>query len=87
MKSPLGDAPHTQRQVASTFDWLDLPKLGGVEDERAPCLDEARLITVACALRGRIETLKELSGCGVYAVPGTGHDVTEDIGYSGQSEQ
>ena len=38
-------------------------------------------------LRWRIETLKEISRCGVYAVPGTGHDVTEDIRYSGQSEQ
>ena len=39
-------------------------------------LDEARRIAVARALRWRIETLKEISRCGVYAVPGTGHDVT-----------
>ena len=50
-------------------------------------LDEARRIAVARALRGRIETLKEISRCGVYVVPGTGHDVTEDIRYSGQREQ
>lgn len=50
-------------------------------------LEPARRIAVARALRWRIETLKEISRCGVYAVPGTGHDVTEDIRYSGQSEQ
>ena len=50
-------------------------------------ITEAEYKAVARALRWRIETLKEISRCGVYAVPGTGHDVTEDIRYSGQSEQ
>ena len=46
-------------------------------------LDEARRVAVARALRGRIETLKEISRCGAHAVSGTDHDVTEDIRYSG----
>ena len=90
---PFKDRHEEQIKLVSSFDWLDLSKLDGIEEEWMELtkgslfLDEARRIAVARALRWRIETLKEISRCGVYAVPGTGHDVTEDIRYSGQSEQ
>ena len=90
---PFKDRHEEQIKLVSSFDWLDLSRLDGIEEEWMELtkgslfLDEARRIAVARALRWRIETLKEISRCGVYAVPGTGHDVTEDIRYSGQSEQ
>lgn len=90
---PFKDRHEEQIKLVSSFDWLDLSKLDGIEEEWMELtkgslfLDEARRIAVARALRGRIEMLKESSRCGTYAAPGTGHDVTEDIRYSGQSEQ
>ena len=90
---PFKDRHEEQIKLVSSFDWLDLSRLDSIEEEWMELtkgslfLDEARRIAVARALRWRIETLKEISRCGVYAVPGTGHDVTEDIRYSGQSEQ
>lgn len=89
---PFKDRHEEQIKLVSSFDWLDLPGLDGIEEEWMELtkgslfLDEARRVAVARALRGRIETLQEISRSGVHAVPGTGHDVTEDIRYSGQKE-
>ena len=89
---PFKDRHEEQVKLVSSFDWLDLPRLDGIEEEWMELtkgslfLDEARRVAVARALRGRIETLQEISRSGVHAVPGTGYDVTEDIRYSGQKE-
>ena len=86
---PFKDRHEEQIKLVSSFDWLELSKLDDIEEEWMELtkgslfLDEARRVAVARALRGRIEMLKESSRCGTYAAPGTGHDVTEDIRYSG----
>ena len=89
---PFKDRHEEQIKLVSSFNWLDLSRLDGIEEEWMELtkgslfLDEARRVAVARALRGRIETLQEISRSGVHAVPGPGHDVTEDIRYSGQKE-
>ena len=86
---PFKDRHEEQIKLVSSFDWLELSKLDDIEEEWMELtkgslfLDEARRVAVARALRGRIETLKEISRCGAHAVSGTDHDVTEDIRYSG----
>ena len=87
---PFEDRHEEQIKLVSSFDWLDLPRLAGIKEawmkltNHSLFLDENRRVAVARALCGRIETLQEISSCGVHAVLGTGHDVTEDIRYSGQ---
>lgn len=86
---PFKERHEEQIKLVSSFNWLDLSKLSGIEEEWMELtkgslfLDEARRVAVACALRERIEMLKEISHSGGHAVPGTGHDVMEDIRYSG----
>ena len=73
---PFKDRHEEQIKLVSSFDWLDLSRLDSIEEEWMELtkgslfLDEARRIAVARALRGRIETLKEISRCGAHAVSG-----------------
>ena len=87
---PFKNSHEEQIKLVSSFDWLDLSKLYGIEDEWMELtrgslfLDESRRSAVARALRGRIEWLKKLTTTWSPGTSGTADDVTEDIKYSGK---
>ena len=87
---PFKNSHEEQIKLVSSFDWLDLSKLYGIEDEWMELtqgslfLDESRRSAVARALRGRIEWLKKLTTTWSPGTSGTDNDVAEDTKYSGK---
>lgn len=88
---PFKNSHEEQLRLVRSFDWLELSRLDGIEEEWMELtrgslfLDENRRLAVAHALRERIRQLGDIARGGGHAVTGTGHDVTEDVRYSGQS--
>ncbi|KWX76969.1 excisionase [Paenibacillus riograndensis] len=84
-----------QIKLVTSFDWLDLSALDGIEEEVQDIfrdslfVDEARCHAICQALRGRIERLQEI----VYSrhsqswVDDHSTDVKENIAYSGLQEE
>lgn len=80
-----------QIKLVSSFDWLDLKALDGIEDEFHELLkdsifiDEARRDALCMGLKKRLERLEQvISGQRrAYAVGDQSYDVTEDRAYSG----
>ncbi len=79
----------------TSFDWLDLSRLDGIEDEVRTIfrgslfVDEARCHAICQALRGRIERLREIMHSREPQVWVDDHstDVQENIAYSGLQEE
>lgn len=89
---PFKNSHEEQIKLVSSFDWLDLSKLNGIEDEwmeltrSSLFLDESRRKAVARALRGRIEQLGKISQTWFPRTSDVAYDdVIEDTKYSGQS--
>ena len=88
---PFKNSHEEQIKLVSSFDWLDLSKLDGIEDEWMELtrgslfLDESRRSAVARALRGRIEQLGKLTLAWSPGTSSTDGDVSEDTKYSGKS--
>ena len=78
-----------QVKLTSSFAWLDLSKLDGIEDEWMELtrgslfLDERRRAAIAQALRERITRLGQIAHSGTLASSGVAGDVAEDTHYSG----
>jgi len=88
---PFKNSHEEQIKLVSSFDWLDLDALTGIDEEfrelvhGSPFIDEARCSALCNALLGRIGRLRAVmegrrSFCG--ADDRTG-DVDEDVAYSG----
>ena len=86
---PFKNSHEEQIKLVSSFDWLDLSQLDGIEEawmdltQGSDFLDDTRRTAVAKALRGRIDRLKEISRTSVHTAADIQDDVTEDIRYSG----
>lgn len=92
---PFKQDHNEQIKLVTSFDWLDLSALDGVEEEVRDIfrgslfVDEARSDAICLALRGRIERLREM----VYSrnsqawVDDHSTDVKENIAYSGLQEE
>nr|WP_240472953.1 HipA domain-containing protein [Paenibacillus sanguinis] len=84
-----------QIKLVTSFDWLDLSLLDGIEDEVRTIfrgslfVDEARCHAICQALRGRIERLREIMHSREPQVWVDDHntDVQENIAYSGLQEE
>lgn len=80
-----------QVKLVSSFDWLDLNALHGIEDELRELvrgslfIDEARCDALCRALKGRVEGLTEIinSSRTSYRMDNCQGDVAKDIAYSG----
>lgn len=80
-----------QIKLVSSFDWLDLNALAGIDEELRELtkdslfIDEVRRNALCAALRGRVERLAEVMNTrrGVYPVDDRSEDVAEDNAYSG----
>lgn len=83
-----------QIKLVNNFDWLDLSKLRGIEDEfreivrNSEFLDEVRIGNLCTALRGRINQLQSIIDGGITyssSVDNLSMDVRENIAYHGKS--
>ncbi|HAP19686.1 MAG TPA: excisionase, partial [Lachnospiraceae bacterium] len=83
-----------QIKLVSNFDWLDLSKLHGIEDEfreivrNSEFLDEVRIGNLCTALRGRVNQLQSIIDGGITyssSVDNLSMDVRENIAYHGKS--
>lgn len=80
-----------QIKLVTSFDWVDLPALHGIDEEfreivkGSPFIDQARCDAICTALRGRIEMLSEVmqESVNYSAVPGWSSEVHIDVAYSG----
>ncbi|MBU9737052.1 excisionase [Diplocloster agilis] len=84
-----------QIKLVSSFEWLDLTGLAGIEEELRELvkgslfIDTARADALCAALRGRVERLSQVvdSRRSFYPVDDRIDDVTEDVAYSGETEE
>lgn len=84
-----------QIKLVSSFDWLDLNALYGIEDELRELvrgslfIDEARCDALCRGLKGRVEKLTEIvnSSQTGYRMDNCQGDVVEDIAYSGFEDE
>lgn len=80
-----------QIKLVSSFDWLDLNALYGIDEELRELvrgslfIDEARCNALCTALRGRVNMLTEIVNTHrtSYAVDNCHGDVVKDVAYSG----
>ena len=80
-----------QIKLATSFDWVDLPALDGIDEEfrkivkGSPFVDEVRCNALCAALRGRVEMLAEAIREHVKytAVPGWSSEIQANIAYCG----
>jgi hypothetical protein len=92
---PFKQNHHEQIKLVTSFDWLDLSLLDGIENEvrnifqGSLFVDEARCHAICLALRGRIERLQEI----IFTrepqarVDDYRSDVRENIAYSGPQKE
>lgn len=87
---PFKKTHEQQLGLVRSFDWLDVTKLDGIEDDLlaltrgSPFIDDARGRALSAALRARINRLEDFVNAGkVHGVEGTDGDVAEDSKYSG----
>lgn len=92
---PFKQNHHEQIKLVTSFDWLDLSLLDGIEDEvrnvfhGSLFVDEARCQAICLALRGRIERLQEI----IHTFETQARlddyrsDVKENIAYSGLQKE
>lgn len=92
---PFKSTHEEQIKLVSSFDWLDLSALTGIDEEihelvrDSIFIDEARCDALCAALNGRIHSLEQriLSFKTTYSISDITGDVTQDIAYSGLSTQ
>lgn len=80
-----------QIKLVSSFDWLDLTALAGIDEELRELvkgslfIDTARTDALCAALRGRVERLARVmeERRDAYPVDDRTADVTENVAYSG----
>ena len=87
---PFKKTHEQQLGLVRSFDWLDITKLDGIEDDLlaltrgSPFIDEVRGRALSAALRARINRLEDFVNAGqARGVEGTDGDVAEDSKYSG----
>ena len=88
---PFKNSHEEQIKLVTSFDWLDLNALQGIEEELRELvrgslfIDEARCDALCRALKGRVDTLTDIVNTQktVYAVSDCHDDVVEDVAYSG----
>ena len=81
-----------QIKLVSSFDWLDLTALAGIDEELRELvkgslfIDEARVNALCAALRGRVERLARVreERRNLYPVDDRTADVKENVAYSGE---
>lgn len=89
---PFKNSHDEQIKLVSSFDWLNLNALAGIDEELRELtkgslfIDEARTQALCKALRGRVERLTEVvnSRRNLYPVDDRAADVREDVAYSGE---
>lgn len=92
---PFKQDHHEQIKLVTSFDWLDLSLLDGIEDEVREIfrdslfVDEARCHAICQALRGRIERLQKFIHTRELQPWVDDHrtDVKENVAYSGQQQE
>lgn len=88
---PFKNSHEEQIKLVTSFDWLDLNALQGIEEELRELvrgslfIDKARCDALCTALKGRVDTLTDIVNTQrtVYAVSDCHGDVVEDVAYSG----
>ena len=91
---PFKSLHEEQIKLVSSFDWLDLTALCGIEDEfreivrRSVFIDDARREAICKALKGRVELLAAAMKNQVclFSAGDISGDVRENIAYSGNRE-
>lgn len=92
---PFKSSHEEQIKLVSSFDWLDLDALYGIDEEfrelvrDSPFIDSARCDALCAALKGRVNALNDIvNSCRtIYSSSDCGGDVTEDISYSGSQDE
>lgn len=92
---PFKSSHEEQIKLVTSFDWLDLNALYGIDEELRELvrgslfIDNARCNALCTALKGRVEALADIvnSRRTVYSSSDCRSDVTEDIAYSGSEEE
>lgn len=85
---PFKNSHEEQIKLVSSFDWLDLNALKGIDEEcreifkGSVFIDEKRQDALCTALLQRISRLEQVMQQGLYAVKGTENDVEKDTAYS-----
>lgn len=89
---PFKTTHEEQIRLVSSFDWLELSALDGVEEEireilrDAPYISETRCDLLCRMVRKRIKSLEEvMEGQTTVLAIGTEGEVKEDVAYSGRS--
>ena len=91
---PFKNSHKEQIKLVTSFDWLDLNALQGIEEELRELvrgslfIDEARCDALCRALKGRVDALTDIVNTQrtVYAVSDCRDDVKEDVTYSGSEK-
>ena len=91
---PFKNSHEEQIKLVTSFDWLDLNALQGIEEELRELvrgslfIDEARCDALCRALKGRVDALTDIVNTQrtVYAVSDCRDDVKEDVAYSGSEK-
>lgn len=81
-----------QIKLVSSFDWLDIDALAGIDEELRELvkgslfIDTTRADALCAALRGRVERLAQVvvERRNLYPIDDHAADVTEDVAYSGE---
>lgn len=81
-----------QIKLVSSFAWLDITALAGIDEELRELvkgslfIDKVRADAICAALRGRVERLAQVMGerQNFYPVDDRSADVVEDVAYSGE---
>ena len=89
---PFKNSHDEQIKLVSSFDWLNLTALAGIDEELRALIkgslfiDEARAQALCKALCGRVERLAEVvnSRRNLYPVDDRTADVAADVAYSGE---
>ena len=76
----------------SSFDWLDIEALAGIDEELRELvkgslfIDTTRADALCAALRGRVERLAQVvvERRNLYPIDDRAADVAEDVAYSGE---
>lgn len=92
---PFKNSHDEQIKLVSSFDWLDLNALYGIDEELREIvkdslfIDEARCAALCSGLKRRVELLTDVAceRATVFAVDDRTADVTEDVAYSGTNDE
>ena len=92
---PFKSSHEEQIKLVTTFDWLDLNALSGIDEElweitqESVFIDAARRDFLCAAVKGRVGMLTDVvnSSRTFVAVDDSSADVREDIAYSGTEEE